>query len=190
MAFSGVVGPAGFVAAWVWAGATTKGYSPVHAAISRLAALGAPDRVVMTAGFVCFGLGVSAYSFALRVGLPGRSWVCAATTGIATLCVAAVPLNTSRFLDTVHGGFATVGYISLALTPLFAARSLGAAGFEREATASIVLGVLCGGCLAATALGPAHGLFQRLGLTVGDLWLVASAIAMYGRGSRQVVAMA
>jgi hypothetical protein len=38
--------------------------------------------------------------------------------------------------------------------------------------------VLSGACLAATVFGPAHGLFQRAGLTLGDLWLAATAVAI------------
>ena len=180
LALGGIVGPVGFVAAWVWSGVATAGYSPVHQAISRLAALGAPTRVAMTAGLVCFGLGVSAYSVALRASLPGRAWMAAATTGLASLGVASFALNTSSAIDNVHAGFATVGYASLALTPLLAAHSLTAFGQRRERAASLALGSLCAVCLAATALGPAHGLFQRIGLTLGDLWLVASAIAILG----------
>jgi hypothetical protein len=43
----------------------TKGYSPVQESISRLAAVGAPKRRLMTAGFVCFGVAVPAYGVAL-----------------------------------------------------------------------------------------------------------------------------
>jgi hypothetical protein len=35
-------------------------------------------------------------------------------------------------------------------------------------------------CLAATTLGPAHGLWQRLGLTVGDIWIAVTALALAG----------
>ena len=35
-------------------------------------------------------------------------------------------------------------------------------------------------CLAASTLGPAHGLWQRLGLTVGDVWIVVTALGVAG----------
>ena len=174
----GVVGPAGFVAAWVGAGVATRGYSPVHDAISELASVHAPTRTAMTAGLVCFGAAVPAYAAALRVSVPGRAWIAAATTGVATLGVAAFPLHHSPAIDTVHGACAAVGYASLALTPLLAARSLAG----RWATASTAVGVLAGACLAATVLGPAHGFFQRAGLTIGDVWLAASAVALLRAG--------
>jgi hypothetical membrane protein len=187
LAWGGVVGPAGFVAAWAGSGAVTQGYSPVRDAISRLAATGAPTRVPMTAGFVCFGLAVPAYASALRDRVPGRAWVAAATTGVATLGVAAFPLDRSATTDAIHGGFATVGYASLALTPVLAARSLEVSGHRKSAAASAVAGMLCGAALAATVLGPAHGLFQRAGLTIGDLWLAVSALViLQGRWSGPV----
>ena len=35
--------------------------------------------------------------------------------------------------------------------------------------------------LIATVAGPAHGLFQRVGLTIGDAWIVATALSMTSR---------
>ena len=78
------MGPAAFVAAWAVSGATTDGYSPVHDAISDLAAVGAPTRVAMTAGFVVFGVGLIAFGFALRTALDGHAWVAALATGACT----------------------------------------------------------------------------------------------------------
>ena len=104
-AWCGVVGPTGFVAAWATAGTLAKGYSPVQEAISHLAALRAPTRWLMTAGFVCFGVAVPVYSSALRNSLGGRAWLAAATTGVATLGAGAFPLDISPTTDRVHRGF-------------------------------------------------------------------------------------
>ena len=181
LAWGGVIGPVAFVTAWATAGAMTSGYSSVEDAISRLAAVHAPMRWVMTAGFVCFGVAVPIYGLALRDALEGRAWLAATVTGLATLGVAAVPLDVSKTTDLVHGGFASVGYASLALTPLLGAGPLAARGYRRAAAVSRAAGVLSGACLAATVLGSAHGLFQRVGLTIGDLWLVATAAAIIRR---------
>jgi hypothetical protein len=178
LAWGGVIGPVGFVAAWATAGAVTSGYSPVEDAVSRLAAIHAPTRGVMTAGFVCFGVAVPVYSLALREAIAGRAWMAAMVTGLATLGVAAVPLDVSKTTDLVHGGFASAGYASLALTPLLAAGPLAARGYRRAAAVSRAVGLLTGACLAATVFGSFHGLFQRAGLTLGDLWLVATAAAI------------
>jgi hypothetical membrane protein len=65
LAAGGVVGPVGFVMAWVACGRATPGYSPRHDAISLLAAIGSPTRVAMTVGFVVFGIGVLVYAWPL-----------------------------------------------------------------------------------------------------------------------------
>ncbi len=152
LAWGGIVGPTGFVAAWVvaaWvtAGALTKGSSPAEEAISQFAAMHTPTRWLMTAGFATLGAG-------------------------------AFPLDASSTIDLVHRGFATVGSASLALTPVLAARSLSARGHGRAAAASRLVGVLSGACLAATAFVSAQGLLQRIGLTLAHGWLVASAVAI------------
>jgi Protein of unknown function (DUF998) len=182
-AWGGVIGPAAFVTAWAANGAATKGYSPIDDAISRLAAVGTTTRPFMTAGFVGFGLSVPIYATALRRHLPGPAWLAALSTGIATLGVAAFPLDVSSRIDTVHGALATIGYATLAATPLLAARPLAESGYREAAALSLTAGLIAGLSLATTALGPAHGLFQRLGLTIGDLWLAASAVAIL-RGAR------
>jgi len=177
LALGGVVGPATFVAAWAVCGATTDGYSPVHDAISDLAAVGAPTRVAMTAAFLVFGVGVVAFGCALRTALEGRAWVAAVGTGVCTLGVAAAPLG-GWSGDTVHGIFAGLGYVMIAALPLLASIPLAARGRRGWAIASRATGITAALCLAATTLGPAHGLWQRLGLTVGDTWIVVTALAL------------
>src|SRR4029077_17072240 len=103
---------------------------PVEDAISRLAAIHAPTRWLMTAGFVCFGVAVPVYALALGDAIRGGAWLAAIVTGLATLGVAAVPLDVSKTTDLVHGGFASVGYAALALTPLMAAGPLAARGYH------------------------------------------------------------
>ncbi len=178
LAWGGVVGPAGFVGAWVTAGALTQGFSPAEEAISQLAAMHTPTRWLMTAGFGCFGVAVLGYSIALRDWLGGRAWLAATVTGFASLGAGAFPLDASSTIDLVHMGFATVGSASLALTPVLAARSLSARGHGRAAGASRLVGVLSGACLGATAFVSAQGLLQRIGLTLAHGWLVASAVAI------------
>ena len=185
-AWGGVIGPAAFVTAWAACGAAKKGYSPIDDAISRLAAVGTTTRPFMTAGFVGFGLSVPIYASALRRHLNGPAWLGAVSTGIATLAVAAFPLDVSSTIDTVHGVMATIGYATLAATPLLAVRPLAAGAHRGAATISLAAGVVAGLSLAATAFGPGHGLFQRLGLTTGDVWLAASALAMLRMGKEVV----
>lgn len=175
LALGGVIGPTGFVAGWLTLGATRTGYHPLDDAISRLAEIGATTRPAMTAAFIGFGVGLPLYGQALRRRLPGAAWVTATATGVATLGVAAFPLRAGGG-GAVHGVFASVGYATLAATPLLAAGPLARSGRPRFARASVAASLLSGACLLATTLGTRHGLFQRAGLTVGDLWVVGSAL--------------
>lgn len=178
-ALGGVVGVAGFVGAWAVCGALREGYDPLQDAISRLAAVDTEHRVWMTAGFVTFGLGVSAYSWALRRALPGPAWLAALTTALATLGVAAAPLDAH---DTAHTVAAATGYVALAATPLLAAPSLRRNGRPVAARASLVCGTVTAALLASTMLDPWHGATQRAGLLVTDAWIVATALTMWRRG--------
>jgi hypothetical membrane protein len=178
-ALGGVVGPAAFVSAWaVGAAITNRDYSSIDNPISRLAAMGADSRPLMPAGFVVFGLGLPAYAVALRRVINSTAWLSAAATGIATLAVAAAPLDHSAAVDTWHGVFATAGYVTLAATPLLAARPLWRQGQRTLAATGVTAGVVSTISLALTVSSLPTGLFQRLGLTVVDAWVVASAVAM------------
>jgi hypothetical membrane protein len=169
-----VAGPIAFVGSWVIAGAIASSYSPVDDAISDLAAVGASTSVLMTIGFVLFGVGLVAFGLALREVLEGRAWIAAVVTGGATIGVAAMPLG-GWSGDAVHGVCAAVGYVAIVALPLLAATALSTIGRRGWARASVVTAAISGVCFAASALGPAHGLWQRLGLTVGDAWIVVTA---------------
>ncbi len=177
-AAAGVVGPLAFAGAWLIGSLKTSGYSMANDAISRLAAVGADTRALMTAGFISFTVCVLTFSFSLRAALPGGAWIAAASTAIATLGVAAFPLDHSATVDALHGLSATIGYVTLAATSLLASRQLKAQGDHRAAKVSALAGTATALCLAATILGPADGLFQRLGVSIGDLWIVAASVRM------------
>lgn len=183
LALGGVVGPATFVTAWVVGSARLSDYSLVEGPISRLAARGASTRLLMTTGFVVFGVAVPLFAVPLRRWVRGRSWMTAVGTGLATLGVAATPLNAG--LDTLHGVFAGVGYITLAATPLVAVGPLARSGRRGWCRFSVGAGLASAGGLAATALGPASGLCQRIGLTIGHAWLATAALDMLRRPANQ-----
>ena len=185
LALGGIVGPAAFVGGWFAGALRTPGYSMVGDAISRLAAVHAPTRGLMTGGFVVFSVGVGTFSGALRTHFTDKSWIAAATTAAATLAVGLFPLDHSSTVDVLHGIAATIGYVSLAATPFLASGTLRRRGYQRAANTSIAVAAFSALCLAATTVGPAHGLFQRLGLTVSDAWLVAAAVAILTRRWRQ-----
>jgi hypothetical protein len=180
-ALGGVVGPAAFIGAWtIGAAVTSRQYSSTDDAISRLAAVGADTRALMTAGFVAFGVGLPLYASALRRVVSGSAWMTAAATGVATLAVAATPLDRSATVDTWHGVAAGIGYVTLAATPLLAARPLAQRGHRVLATAGVLAGTLSAISLVLTTTGLPTGLFQRLGLTATDIWIATSALAIAG----------
>jgi hypothetical membrane protein len=179
LAAAGAVGVGAFVAAWSACGLLRDHYSPIDDAISRLAEVGAPYRAWMTVGFVTFGAGMILFSQAARLAVPGPSWLAAVVTGVAALGVAAAPLGRA---DAAHYVFAVIGYVSLAALPMLAAdrfRRVGAVGWARW---SVGAGVGSAIFLALSALNGDHGLTQRIGLGLTDLWVVTAATSMIWSG--------
>ena len=117
----------------------------------------------MTVAFIAFGIGVIAFGEALHQVLEGRAWIAAIATGACTIGVAATPLG-GWSGDGVHAAFAGLGYVALVLLPLLAASPLVRAGRRSCGRVSIVVATTSAVCLAASTLGPAHGLWQRAGL--------------------------
>lgn len=168
---AGIAGPAAFVGAWAVGGARTPRYSPVEDAISRIAEVGAPQRPLMTAGFVVFGVAVPTFAAAARRELGWRTAGTLVVAGVATLAVAALPLEEGTD-DTAHAVSATTGYVAMALSPLLVR--------DRGRT-DVAVGVVAAVCLVATVAGPASGLFQRLGLGVVDAWIAVRAARLLRR---------
>ena len=156
-----MVGPLVFIAAWAILGAGADRYDPTREPISRLAALGAPSRPAMTVALVVLAIGMILYGLALR---PDRAWPLPVVNGVVTLAVAALPLGGGY--DTAHGVAAALGYVTLAGIPVVVGRA-------PTATAVSAVAALC---LLASVMGAWDGLFQRLGLTVAQLWVVLSAV--------------
>ena len=163
-AVGGIAGPVAFVTAWAALGAGARGYDPTRDAISRLAALGAPTRPAMTAGLLALAAGMGLYGVALR---PRPSWLLPVANGVLTLAVAALPLGGRT--DGAHGVAAALGYVTLAAIPAAVGRRPW----------SIAVGTASALCLLVTVLaGDRDGLFQRLGLTVAQAWVVVSAVRL------------
>ncbi len=177
--WAGFLGPAAFVSAWVVGGVVTDhSYDPTRDTISRLAAIGSDTRTLMSAGMVAFGSMMPIYASVLRRALPGWAWATAAATGISTLFVATLPVDQSDLVDRLHFAAAGIGYVTLAVTPLLAARPLIAAGERRLATLGLILSTVSAIALPVSLTTEFTGLFQRIGLTSTDIWIVASVPAV------------
>jgi hypothetical protein len=138
----------------------------------------------MSAGFVTFGIGVSVYATELRTAMSGSAAGAAVTCGVATVGIALTPLG-SALGGTAHATCAVVAYTALAAMPILAARSLAAQGCATAGTASTVAGMAIAAALLASVVSPTGtGLLQRIGLTVGDAWIVGSACYLFRSGGR------
>ena len=185
-ALAGIVGPIAFVLTWSTLGLRRSGYSPIEQPISRLAEVGAPTRAAMSAGFVAYSAGVAAFSSSLRDGESRHASRALAANAVATLGVAAFPLGAS-YGDNPHAVAAGIAYATLAATPLLAARDLRRSGARRAAVASVATSAAIAMPLVASTVFDRHvGLAQRLGLTIGDTWIVLAAV----RSLRQAGAVA
>ncbi|MDQ6784529.1 MAG: DUF998 domain-containing protein [Actinomycetota bacterium] len=169
---AGVVGPLIFVADWAILGAGAANYSPINDAISRLAETAAPTRGAMTAGFIVYGGALVAYATSSWSALPRTARLALAGTGLSTFGVAAFSLN-AQGQGTTHAVFAGIGYATLAASPLLTARAWAQPSWVR---ASAAAGIVSAAFLIASTFAPAHGLLQRVGLTAGDAWVVATAV--------------
>ena len=69
-------------------------------------------------------------------------------------------------------------YLALAALPVLASGALSRSGRRRAAQASVALGLAAGAALALSTVAEPVGLFQRAGITLVDVWIVASALAI------------
>jgi hypothetical membrane protein len=183
--WGGVLGPVGFVSSWAVAGRRTAGYRPLDDAISRLAVKGAPARVLMTAGFSGLGTTLSVFACLRRHELGAAGAAATLVSGLATLGAGFTRLERSPAADAAHLVFAVAGYASLSVAPALARRSLRDHGHGGVAALAPFVAIVSSCSLTATACGPRRGLFQRVGLTVGDAWLLATAVSLLRRGAER-----
>ena len=182
----GILGPVSFVGAWVLGGSISEGYAPARDAISQLAREGAPTRVLMTSGFIAFGLLVPVWAgTAAKLLGDSRLGISVTAAGLATLGVAAVPLTRDQggAQDLLHAVLAGAGYLAMAVSPLIGAAALRRTGHLVAAAGSLGVGLVSAACLAGTLVTDQTGLLQRMGLTVVDAWfVVVAACALRRRG--------
>ena len=184
-ATAGIVGPVAFISAWVIAGALRDGYDPVIQAISRLAESGAPNRWIVTAGMITFGVSALVFASVMKqFTKPGAFFMVVA--GLSSFGVAAFPCTSgcpgigSTFFDTAHVVVAGIHYVALTNAPL-------AIWWERRtgryALFCLVMATATGLALTAQALGIGpNGLMQRTGITLSDVWMITTAVLLMRLG--------
>lgn len=175
MAAGAVVGPVTFIGAWVAGGLSTPGYSAITNPISDLAAVGANTAPLMNAGFTAYGVGVPLAAWTMRrvIGTPAS--IALAINGLLTFGVLAAPMERSDTVDQVHAAFAGSAYVALATGILLASRELRPSWLRN---ASMAVGATTALALVASLTTETPGLFQRVGLTTADAWLIGMGIAM------------
>lgn len=176
--------PIVFVVGWATLGASIDGFSPVRMAISDVAAVGSPRRWQMFAVFVAYGLLLLVGAWALRAAGAVGSAGAAMVNALSVWGVAAFPVDGSARGDGIHGLFAAIGYVTLALMPALAVAPLRRAGRTGAAVASVWVAVVVALTLIGSAGNDRSGMFQRMGTTTGNLWMLAAGLALLTLGSR------
>lgn len=170
-----IIGPVTFIGAWLAAGASTEGYSPVRDHISDLDAVDAPTRPMMNAAFTTFALGVGMAAGPMRIRLGHPTALALYANAVVSLGVMAAPLGRSKAGDRLHGVMAGLGYLVLAATAPSAAPALNKRS-PWMARISIAVGATSMACLVASLIRPQKGFWQRAGITTTDAWLIACGI--------------
>lgn len=171
------------VGGWLIAGALQlPGYDPVTQTISALARHGAAHRWVMTLGLSLLGLAHMVTASGLAALRPASRAVLA-LGGAATLAVAvfAQPATGS---SAAHLGFATLGFVALALWPATTATREPAAPFATRPACAIPVTVISLALLAwvaATLSSGPLGLAERLLTFEQALWPFIVVVALRRR---------
>ena len=190
---AGVAGPVLFIASWVTAGMLREGYDPTTHAISRLAAFETPDRWIVTAGIVAFGIGAVIFGLGIRRHIGSGAGLALVAAGLTSFAVAVFPCTKGcpgpgDFTDTAHVIAAGAHYVAFTLAVLLAGREnmrRSGAGYR---TFCFMTGGLAALALSAQGLGMGpNGLMQRIGLTLNDFWMIVTALMLWRRARPRAV---
>ena len=169
------------------------GFDPTRETISALAAVGTPDRLVMTAALVGVGIAHVTTALALRrAAAPGRLTL--ALAGLATLLVAVLPLPSRTETSPVHTVAASTAFAALAVWPAMAAPMVqqppGALALRRSvsvAASLLLLGLLAWLLAEMRSGGGQVGLAERVAAGSQAAWplvVVLSCLRADRRGAR------
>jgi hypothetical protein len=128
----------------------------------------------MTGGLLSLGAGVGLFARDLRADFPAAATAAAVTAG-SSFAIAAMPLG-SVVGGAPHAVAAGLAYASLAAVPGLAGWQLWRRGDHRLGRLFMVIAVASAASLAASTVLDQTGLCQRLGLTLGHAWIIATAL--------------
>jgi Na+/citrate or Na+/malate symporter len=177
LAAGAIWGPGLFILAWVVGGFMVDGYSAIDDHISSLAGVTAPSRTVMNLGFVAYIAGVGSAAWPLRKAIGNGASVALFLNALLAFGVLFTPEGLSSTADFLHGGFASLLYLSLAFVGPLAALTFRRRDLIVWAIVSMVVGAITAMSLWLSLGEVRSGLFQRIGLTATDLWLMVVGIA-------------
>jgi hypothetical membrane protein len=182
--------PVALIGGWTLAAARQPGgFDQRRGTISALAAHGAHDRWIMTAGLAGLGVCHVVTALGLRpVGRAGRGTL--AVGGIGTALVAAFP-QPAQGSSAAHTAAATVGFVALAAWPAVAALTQPVGTPRRVPLAASGLLFACVGWFFAELVrdGGDIGSSERLAAGAEAMWPLAVVVAgslMWGRSHRRI----
>ncbi len=171
---SATVAPVALIGGWTLAAAVQPdGFDSATETISALAAVGTPDRWIMTLAIGITGVCHVITAAGLReAAIPGRAIY--ALAGLATFLVALFPLPDMTGSSVAHGVVAAGSFVGLAVWPVMARNRLARNpalrdGYPVIATAVLGILVLTFFAIVATA-GPGVGLTERVAAGAEALW--------------------
>jgi hypothetical protein len=135
----------------------------------------------MNIGFLAFAVGVGTAAWPLRKVIGKGAAIALGINALLVLGVMLTPDGLSPTADFLHGGFAFFIYLSLALVGLSAALTFRRRELTHWAIASLAVGTITAVSLWISLGDTRSGLFQRVGLTTTDIWLMAVGIAFVSR---------
>lgn len=184
---SAALAPVALIGGWTLAASRQPGhFSPVRQTISALAAHGATDRWIMTAGLAALGACHLVTAMGLRPAERAGRWLLAAG-GLATAVVAAAP-QPEHGSAPLHLAAAGAGFVSLSLWPVFAAGGAEPFVLRRRAGLGVtaVLLVLLG--WLAFEIGDDHlvGLSERVLAGAQALWPLVVVLTLRASTAKMV----
>lgn len=178
--------PVALVGSWTVAAALRTDFNSVRDTVSALAAVGAPQRWIVTAGLIVTG----ACHLLTAAGLSearARGRAVLGLGGVATVAVAAFPLPAAHGASTAHSISATTAFVALSVWAGAAVRAgavvpsgqrLGGGPFGRRigyCAAAALLATLCA-FVIALAGSRYVGLAERITAAAQVLWPVATVV--------------